>query len=339
MKKKDKNKLGDNVSSVSVARLAKVSQATVSRVLNHPEKVGEKTRLRVLKAIEELRYVPNQNARNLVSGNSKVITLISGPLDNPFFVDSTAAIVDFATEKGYKVNIYIVTDSDIEETYRQALSNRPNGLIMSCILYDDPIIEKLHQLDLPFVTYNRRHRERLNYVELDNFNAVRESCDFLYRKNYDAIFWVGGRLDVSTFKYRFEGFKAGYEEIYQRKLTSFNYMNQRVIDYSLLKGNLWHWYQKTSGKKAVFAATDSIALNLLSIIKSLGLSCPDDIGVMGVDNVELSKHPYINLTTVGSTQNLGLLAIQELIYTIEHQEPNNIELSISTEIFERGTIK
>ncbi|UNM96913.1 LacI family transcriptional regulator [Ignatzschineria rhizosphaerae] len=337
--KKNKKILEGRASSINVAKLAKVSQATVSRVLNHPDKVGEETRNRVLKAIEELKYVPNQNARDLVSGSSKVITLISGPLENPFFVDSTASIVHFATEKGYKVNIYIVDDSDIEETYRQALSNRPDGLIMSCIFYDDPIIEHLERLDIPFVTFNRRHRQKLNYVEFDNYSAAKQACHFLYEKQYDSIFWVGGMLDVSTFKYRFKGFKDTYEEIYQSTLNPLDFMNKKVIDYNMLRENIWYWYQKNPGKKAILAATDSIAINLLSLTKEMGLSCPDEVGIIGIDNVELSKHPYINLTTVGGAQNLGLIAIQELIYTIEHQSNTNIAYTISTQIFDRGTIK
>lgn len=337
--KKDKKTLVGRASSINVAKLANVSQATVSRVLNHPEKVGEETRKRVLNAIAELKYVPNQNARDLVSGSSKIITLISGPLENPFFVDSTASIVHFATEKGYKVNIYIVDDSDIEETYKQALSNRPDGLIMSCIFYNDPIIDHLKHLNIPFVTFNRRHQEKLNYVEFDNYNAAKQACEFVYQKQYDSIFWVGGMLDVSTFKYRFRGFKKSYEEIFQIPLNPLNFINKKVLDYAMLKENLWYWYQKNTGKKAIIAATDSIAINLLSVTKEMGLSCPEDIGIIGIDNVELSKHPYINLTTVGSVQNLGLIAIQELIYTIEHQSNANIAYTIPTQIFDRGTIK
>lgn len=337
--KKDKKILGGRASSINVAKLANVSQATVSRVLNHPEKVGEETKKRVLNAIAELKYVPNQNARDLVSGSSKIITLISGPLENPFFVDSTASIVHFATEKGYKVNIYIVDDSDVEETYKQALSNRPDGLIMSCIFYDDPIIEHLEHVDIPFVTFNRRHREKLNYVEFDNYNAAKQACEFVHQKGYDDIFWVGGMLDVSTFKYRFQGFKNTYETIFKSSLNPLSYMNKKVIDYDMLKENIWYWYQKNKGKKAIIAATDSIAINLLSLTKEMELSCPNDIGIIGIDNVELSKHPYINLTTVGAAQNLGLIAIQELIYNIEHQSSTNISYTIPTQIFDRGTLK
>ena len=336
--KKSKETTSIRASSVDVARLANVSQATVSRVLNHPDKVGESTKRRVYQAIKELRYVPNENARNLVSGRSKVITLISGSLENPFFVDSTAFIVDYATARGYKVNIHIIDDADILETYRLVLANRPDGLIMSCILYDDLIIDHLQGLDLPFVSYNRRHKEKLNYVELDNFEAGRKGCLYLHEKGYESIFWVGGRQDVSTFRYRFEGFKATSNQCY-RDDNMIMSVNDEQLDDAILTAQIMQWYQTTQGKKALFAATDSIAIKLLDLTKKMGLVCPSDIGILGIDNVELSQHAYINLTSVGSEDNLGKLAIKALINQIESSVEENINITVPAMVFERGTIK
>lgn len=339
--KKNLSKIVTNTraSSIDVAKLANVSQATVSRVLNHPEKVGEETKRKVYAAIKELKYVPNQNARDLVSGQSKVITLISGPLENPFFVDSTASIVHYATQMGYKVNIFIADDKGIEDSYRLALANRPDGLIMSCILYNDTIIEHLQGLEIPFVSYNRRHREKLNYVELDNFSAGKKTCEFLHQKGYESIFWVGGTLEVSTFYYRYKGFIEQYKTSYQTEIDPALIMNHPVIDEETMTHQLLKWFHHTPGKKAIAAATDSIAINLLNLTKKLGISCPEEIGITGIDNVELSKHSYINLTTFGDEENLGRLAIVELIDSIQNPVKKNINITLPVKIFERGTTK
>lgn len=326
-------------SSIDVAKLANVSQATVSRVLNHPEKVGEETKRKVYAAIKELKYVPNQNARDLVSGQSKVITLISGPLENPFFVDSTAAIVHYATEKGYKVNIIIADDKGIEDSYRLALSNRPDGLIMSCILYEDTVIEHLQGLEIPFVSYNRRHREKLNYVELDNYEAGKKACAYLAQKGYESLFWVGGTLEVSTFYYRYQGFLAQYQMSYQKSFSDHLTINDPILDYEKIAYQLQQWFHNTPGKKAIVAATDSIAINLLDLTKEMGISCPHQIGITGIDNVELSKHSHINLTTIGHQDNLGHLAIKELIDSIQNPTKKNISITLPVQIFERGTTK
>ncbi len=326
-------------SSIDVAKLANVSQATVSRVLNHPEKVGEETKRKVYAAIKELKYLPNQNARDLVSGQSKIITLISGPLENPFFVDSTASIVHYATEKGYKVNIIIADDKGIEDSYRLALSNRPDGLIMSCILYEDTVIEHLQGLDIPFVSYNRRHREKLNYVELDNLAAGKKAYEYLHQQGYHSIFWVGGTLDVSTFYYRYKGFLEQHTQTYSTAINRELIINDPTLNYDLIGERILQWFHHTPGKKAIAAATDSIAINLLDLTKKLGISCPEEIGIIGIDNVELSKHAHINLTTIGNEKNLGQLAIVELIQSIENPIKNNINITLPVEIFERGTTK
>lgn len=329
----------DNASSIDVAKRANVSQATVSRVLNHPEKVSEETRQKVYSAIDELRYIPNQNARDLVSGNAKIITLISGALSNPFFVDSTAEIVEYATSKGYKINVYIIEDEDIELTYQLVLNNRPSGIIMSCILYDDLIINQLQYLDLPFVSYNRRHKEKLNYVEFDNFEAGEIGCQLLFDKQCAEILWVGGRQDVSTFKYRFDGFCAKYQQLYQRNISDSNVINELKVSDAELQSKIEAWYQQTEGKKAIFAATDALAIRVMNITKRISINCPDDIGIIGIDNVNLSQHTYINLTTIGSEKSLGLTAIGSLIDTIEQRKNDNIMFTFPVKVFERGTLK
>lgn len=339
MKHSPSNFLIDRPSSKDVARLAQVSQATVSRVLNHPEKVGAKTREKVYKAIKTLNYLPNQSARDLVSGGSKIISLISGTLKNPFFVESTMRIVQHAMQRGYKINIYIIEDEGIEESYRAALATQPKGIIMSCILYEDPIIEQLNALNIPFVSYNRRHHEKLNYVELDNYKAAAMGCELLYKKKYDSIFWIGGRLDVSTFRHRYEGFCNQYLHCYQKPLKKEYCYNPDSIDFSSLIPKIKEWYQTTSGKKAIFAATDAIALEVMNYTKKLlNLHCPNDIGILGIDNVKLSSHSYLDLTTIGPTENLGLTAIKLLIDNIEFQKQHNINVTFPPQIFERGSL-
>ncbi len=96
------------VSSKDVAKHAGVSQTTVSRVLNTPELVKPKTVEKVMKAIEDLNYIPNDIARSLVQKKTGIITLISGPLHNPFFVDTTTAIVNYVNARGYKLTFILV---------------------------------------------------------------------------------------------------------------------------------------------------------------------------------------------------------------------------------------
>lgn len=325
-------------SSIDVAKLAGVSQATVSRVLNHPEKVEEKTREKVYKAITKLGYFPNHSAQQLVSGQSSIITLISGPLENPFFVDSTAAIVTQATIHGYKVNILFANDSNIKENYKLALAQHPAGLIMSCILYDDPIFTQLKKLNIPFISFNRRHKEKLNYVEFDNYLAGQKVCGLLKKKGYQSLFWIGGNINASTFLYRFNGFIDAYKLHYNKPLRMDYIYQEPTLKVDVLLKKILHWYYKTPGKKAIAAATDSIAILLLGLLKKKGVSCPEQIGIVGIDNVELAQHACIQLTTVGTSQNLGEVAINLLIKKIQNNNDEDISITLPPEIFDRGTL-
>ena len=98
----------NRVSSKDIAKYAGVSQTTVSRVLNTPNLVKEKTYKKVMVAIDKLNYIPDGNARSLVQNKTGRIALISGPLSNPFFADATTSIVNYANKHGFKINVHFV---------------------------------------------------------------------------------------------------------------------------------------------------------------------------------------------------------------------------------------
>ena len=107
------------VSSKDVAKHVGVSQTTVYRVLNMPQTVKKPTLDKVMKAIDELNYIPNGHARSLVQNKTNTIALLSGPLHNPFFVDTTTAIVNYANEKGFRVNVQFVNDKNLSEEWKR----------------------------------------------------------------------------------------------------------------------------------------------------------------------------------------------------------------------------
>jgi len=321
------------VSSKDVAKYAGVSQTTVSRVLNTPNLVKPKTVQKVLKAIDELHYIPNSQARSLVQNKTNTIALLSGPLHNPFFVDSTSNIVQYANQKGYNVDVQFVSDETLDEAYTNFLKRKVDGVILSCILIDDPFMEKLKKIGIPFITFNRKHRDNELYVEIDNEQASFLATTYLQKLNHKEIIYVGGPLSVSTFYNRFEGFKKALtitdkNLIYHSDTTPKDV--RKGIDI-LLKRN-----PRVTG---IVAATDSIALIILDYLLELGIQVPKEISIIGIDNVEQAKHQSIQLTTVGDAhgENLGLLAIKKLIALIEGETNVQTEVTKSVCIYERKT--
>src|SRR5699024_6318649 len=179
------------VSLKDVAKKANVSQATVSRVLNNPEKVLKKKREKVIDAIKKLNYRPDPIARSLVSQKTRLIALISGPLHNPFFVDTTTSIVNYAKSKNFDVQVHFEDFDNNFHIYQDVLNNKVDGIILSSILYEDKIFEELKQQQAPFIMFNRRHKNRGNYVEMDNQQAGEVATNYLLNLNHKDIVWVG----------------------------------------------------------------------------------------------------------------------------------------------------
>lgn len=327
------------VSSKDVAKYAGVSQTTVSRVLNTPELVKQPTVDKVMKAIQELNYIPNANARSLVQKRTNTIVLLSGPLHNPFFVDTTTAIVNYANIKGYRVNVQFVNDDKLSEAYATAIEQKVDGIILSCILLDDPIFEKLESMNLPFITYNRKHKRNKHFVEIDNFKAGYLSAQHLIELGHRNIAWVSGPLTVSTFNNRYLGFLKALED-YNIKIPKTNLFHTDTSknDVTAAFNCLMNYKTRPT---AICAGSDSLALFLMDDAASIGVKVPEDLSIIGIDNVDISKHASIRLTTIGSIseENLGFLAIRKLIELIENKENGCVKITESVKVFSRSTTR
>lgn len=325
------------VSSKDVAKYAGVSQTTVSRVLNTPELVKPNTVQKVMEAIKELKYIPNEHARSLVQNRTGTIALLSGPLHNPFFVDTTTAIVNYANSCGYKIDVQFVNDEKLSQAYARFLERKVDGLILSCIFSDDPFFEQLEHFDIPFITYNRKHKSGRFFVEIDNEQAGYLAAKHLIDLGHETIAWIGGTQEVSTYANRFLGVQRAFDEANRELKESYIYhtdtmktMIDQVID------------ELMALKKpptAIIGGADAIALNVMDLCLQKNYSIPEDLSIIGIDNVELAKHNRINLTTIGDEEekNLGLIAIKELIEKIENKNNCCIEITKSVNLFNRET--
>lgn len=328
------------VSSIDVAKYAGVSQTTVSRVLNTPHLVKEKTYKKVMRAIDELSYIPNGNARSLVRQKTGTIALISGPLSNPFFVDTTTSIVNYASQYGYKINVHFATDGNLEETYSSVFENKVDGIILSSILIEDPFYHRIVKSGIPFIFFNRKHESNNYFVEMDNEKAGELATSHLLELDHQNIAWVGGPSNMSTFKGRFDGFLKALNASSIKLKTENIFLTTNATGKEVEA--VFEEIEKMDDKPtAICAATDAIAISLLHSYISAGYKVPEDISIIGIDNVELSRHASINLTTIGMTSSVGLgqLAIEKLIHMIEEKDEKNVQITQNVELVERKTVQ
>ncbi|RAV23017.1 LacI family transcriptional regulator [Paenibacillus contaminans] len=314
---------GDEVvSSHDVAKLAGVSQSTVSRVLNGSSLVKPETVEKVEKAMKELQFRPNLVARSLVKNKTNTIALISEHLYNPFYVETTDKIVNIAAEKGYNVLVYFHFIGDDASLYQTVLSHRVEGIVMSSILIDDPIYSELEDLNIPFVTFNRKHRKGGNYIELNNGKAAELAVDHLAALGHRRIAYIGGPLHASTFYDRHEGYKEAMRRRGLKVLKPWIKMTDtREESIKAACGDLIK-LRDSERPTAMIAATDAIALECLDYLHKAGIRVPEQMSLCGMDNIKISAHHAIQLTTIGaiSAKNMGELAIERLIAILEQEE-------------------
>ncbi|EZH64757.1 hypothetical protein DH09_19760 [Bacillaceae bacterium JMAK1] len=301
-------------SSKDVAKRAGVSQPTVSRVINGSTNVNKATIEKVRRAMEELNYRPNLIARSLKQQKTKSIALISGALHNPFFVDSTTTIVNVANAHGYRTLVYFEEQGNNEAVYEEVLKQQVDGIVLSSIFIDDPVFKELEHSKIPFVMFNRRHQAGGNFVEIDNEQAGALAANHLLELGHSKIAWIGGPTNCSTFDGRLLGYKKALGEL--GKAAWIKETDTTESDVITAVDQLLALEEPPT---AIFAATDAMALSCQSYLMNKGYRIPEDMSICGMDDIPMSRHAAIQLTTVTHEElkPMGQFAVEHLLHLID----------------------
>lgn len=304
------------VSSREVAKKAGVSQATVSRVINGAPNVRPETREKVKRVMKELGYRPNTIARSLVMNKTKTIALVTGNLNNPYYSETTTAIINLANKKGYKVIVYIESDENRQETYELALSQRVDGIVLSSMNLDDPFYDSIVQSGIPFNVFNRKHSKSENFVVLNNRRGGKTAMEHLVQLGHRNIGIIMGPEKYSTFAERMVGCFDVLQE-YDITLDESHVKNIEVTKEEI-ESTVIDLISSNNRPTAIVCGTDHIALIVMDVILSMGLKIPEDISIIGFDDIAIAKHQSIQLTTVAhNVQRMAELAVHYLIKNIE----------------------
>ncbi|AAM23502.1 LacI family transcriptional regulator [Caldanaerobacter subterraneus subsp. tengcongensis MB4] len=304
-----------------IARLANVSVTTVSRVINNkPEGVSEETRQKILKLVKELGYQPNAIARGLVTKKTKTIGLIIPDISNPFFPDIARGVEDSAHIYGYNVFLCNTDDNlEKESEYIRALKEKyVDGIIFtsSSIPKHEHIIE-LVESGIPVVIMDRRvDSENIYGVFLDNYEGGYIATKHLIDLGHEKIGCITGPLYTKSAKERLEGYKKAL-------LDSGIKIDEKLIfegDYKINGGIIGaeRLLKDNKDMSAIFACNDLMAYGAYKTIRSFGYKIPDDISVVGFDDIQLSQILEPQLSTIKQpAYDMGLTAARMLIKLIE----------------------
>lgn len=323
-----------------VATAANVSIATVSRVLNLPEKVSPGTRMAVLTAIEQLAFVPKADARARAMKENRRVGVITPYLTAPSFVQRLRGVAAALQQSRYELVIYSVDSGEILNRY---LENLPVAK------YLDGLI--ILSLQLPLEKSDwlvRTHLETilvefptplLNSIEIDDLAGGRIAAKYLLGKGHRRMGFVGDttipEFGIHPITLRLTGFRQELE-------SCGNLLRDQDIllapyDMDMTRKLAWAFLNRPDHPTAIFAATDLQGASIMRAARDLGLRVPDDVAILGFDNIDLAD--YVGLTTVNQhLDESGRVAVELLISRMSDPSRPVQHIQLPLEIVERETV-
>ena len=293
------------VTIVDVAKRAKVSTMTVSRVINNATSVSETTRARVLLAMQELNYVPNSIARSLVSGRTHTIGLIIADLTNSFFTTLARGAEDAAHKHLHRLVICNHDDDiDKERTYIEALiSARVDGLIITPASNESAEnLKIIQQHRIPFIFVDRIVNSiKADHVVGDSVSGAYELTSHLLRQGHRQIGIVSGPLNIHTASERLKGYQAALADfgaVAKQELVLYMPYGPSVdTTVPELDQRIRALLSQDPAPTAIFALNNVIAVQVLRSLRRLGLAVPDDVALACFEEVDPYKLMQLDIST------------------------------------------
>lgn len=323
-----------------VAALAGVSLGTVSNVLNRPQKVSPSTVAKVEAAIHQLGFVRNDAARQLRDGHSNAIGLLILDVANPFFTDIARGAQVQAASAGYSVLLgYSDEKSELEGRYLDLFEEqRVHGVLLSPIGNVDERLYRLRQREIPVVLVDRVSTDpSFSSVSMDDVAGGILAVEHLVSRHRRHIGFVGGPLSIRQVEERFLGANqvAAVKEGVSLELVptaGLSIAEGRRVGADLAG--------RTTGTRpdAIFAANDLLALGVLQAVLRSGLRVPEDIAIVGYDDIGFAEAAVVPLTSIHQPSNeFGRTAMDLLLQEAKHPEQKATRIVFKPTLIERDS--
>jgi len=306
------------VTITDIAKLANVSKATVSAVLNDNPLTSKTTRNKVLKIIKKLDYKPNELARSLSTKKTKSIGIVVKGIDNPYFTKVLKGVYDIANDEGYSV---LLGSSEFDftnelQSIKVLKAKHVDGLIIAPLQTEGAdytyLFELIHE-KYPFVLLDGVENIHTNVVDFDNQKAAYEAVTYLIKLGHKKIAYFAGPIYSTHGRERLAGYQKALEE------HGITIRDDLIIDTGSkindgYKSGKRLFTRESINPTAVFCYNDMVAIGLAGALRDLGVSVPEQVSIFGFDDIEMDTYLNAPLSTVHvSIYELGRAAARLLI--------------------------
>lgn len=324
-----------------VAKEAGVSIATVSRVLNDVDVVNEETKKKVQDAISKLGYRPNIVARSLKTQRTKTIGILIPDISSQLYPEIVRGTEDVANIYDYNI-ILCNSDSDLEKEkeYLRVLKEKMvDGLLYMSSSLEPEIVSLIKELEMPTVLVETTDKDKtFASVSIDNREAAYDAVSYLLEKGNRKIAYIGVHKDaVNANAARYFGYEDALKE---REIE----INEDLLYFGEVKAKEgYEAIEKILTKNeidAVFCSTDELAMGAINALRDRGLKVPEDVDVVGFDNIYTASLFYPKLTTVAQPMyDMGSVGMRMLIKIINKKELEEKNYILPYELIERDSCK
>ncbi|UQZ86107.1 Catabolite control protein A [Paenibacillus konkukensis] len=303
-----------------IAVICGVSPGTVDRALNDRPGISEKTKAKIIEVARQLNYQPDYMARSLAKGRTMTIGVVLFDLYNRSFAQLMNSIEAECRRQGYFVDLVLTNkDPDNEKKCIEHLLHRKvDGIIIFAINYGEAFDHYLKSLNVPVVTVCNRVSGDWSYIGIDDRKAMKEAVQYICGKGYERFVYVcpplsyRGKTNIFTQEERFAGCLEGLKEcgIHEPPVI--------VTDKDYVGAIGRMSFGDGEPRTAIVCSCDIYALEVMNHLKGRGLRIPEDVGLMGFDNIDVLKYVTPALTTVEyDVEQFGLQAVRCAVEQIE----------------------
>lgn len=326
------------MTSVDIARLAGVSQATVSRAFTPGSGISKKKRALVLSVAARAGYRPNAIARTLRTRQSRLIGIVATSLGNPFYDLAIQRFSMLFQEHAFRVLLFTSDLSNADELLIDSLQYQVQGVVLLSATLSSPLAEMCEQSGVPVVLVNRVSKYgSINSIASANYSGGRLAAETLLRAGHQRIAFVAGHEDTSTSQERERGLMSVLGEhgvqLYARAVGNFEFEQTRREIVTMMRNN--------PAIDAIFAANDYMAIATIDALrKDLSLRVPEDVSVIGFDNIPAAAWGGYQLTTIEQPLEMMIQrTVDVLLDRMKHgvMEPQQITLPVR--LIVRGSVK